>query len=225
MTYLFIKHWRSQRLEKFTLLTELLGLPSGSGVKKKKKICLPCWTHGQETNVWFQAGRSPGGGNGNPLQYPCLENPNPWGCERVGHDWVIKQLNYSHPVVWWQILCYHLCFEFDILHPENMPNLSLKRHCFRIIPCCWVFKFLPFTCSRNTLSCKQGEVTGSKHNVQCRRPRFNPWVGKIPCLRKALESLCSPFLVFLNYRQSLGSGDVTSYCSNLYSFKWMPSVK
>ena len=34
------------------------------------------------------SGRSPGGGNGNPLQYPCLENPmdrgawwatNPWG--------------------------------------------------------------------------------------------------------------------------------------------------
>ena len=36
------------------------------------------------------SGRSPGGGNGNPLQYSCLENPNgqrslagcsPWGCE------------------------------------------------------------------------------------------------------------------------------------------------
>ena len=35
-----------------------------------------------------ESGRSPGGGNGNPLQYPCLENPmdrgawwttNPWG--------------------------------------------------------------------------------------------------------------------------------------------------
>ena len=35
-------------------------------------------------------GRSPGGGNGNPLQYSCLENPDgqrslagcsPWGCE------------------------------------------------------------------------------------------------------------------------------------------------
>ena len=37
MTYLFIKHCRSQRLEKFTLLTELLGFPSGSGVKKKNK--------------------------------------------------------------------------------------------------------------------------------------------------------------------------------------------
>ena len=40
------------------------------------------------------SGRSPGGGNGNPLQYPCLEIP--WtektdslqfmGSQRVGHD-------------------------------------------------------------------------------------------------------------------------------------------
>ena len=36
------------------------------------------------------SGRSPGGGNGNPLQYSCLENPHgqrslvgygPWGCK------------------------------------------------------------------------------------------------------------------------------------------------
>ena len=25
--------------------------------------------------TWLQLGRSPGGGNGNPLQYSCLENP------------------------------------------------------------------------------------------------------------------------------------------------------
>ena len=39
-------------------------------------------------------GRSPGGGNGNPLQYSCLENPmdrGAWwatvhGSQRVGHD-------------------------------------------------------------------------------------------------------------------------------------------
>ena len=39
-------------------------------------------------------GRSPGEGNGNPLQYPCLENPmdrGMWratvhGVARVGHD-------------------------------------------------------------------------------------------------------------------------------------------
>ena len=40
-------------------------------------------------------GRSPGGGNGNQLQYSCLENPMDWGAwqstvhglQRVGHDW------------------------------------------------------------------------------------------------------------------------------------------
>ena len=30
------------------------------------------------------SGRSPGEGNGNPLQYSCLENP--MGSQRVGHD-------------------------------------------------------------------------------------------------------------------------------------------
>ena len=40
-------------------------------------------------------GRSPGGGQGNPLRYSCLKNPMdrgarqatvPQGCKRVGHD-------------------------------------------------------------------------------------------------------------------------------------------
>ena len=45
------------------------------------------------------SGRSPGEGNGNPLQYSCLENlmdREAWwamvyGCKRVGHDLAIKQ--------------------------------------------------------------------------------------------------------------------------------------
>ena len=37
------------------------------------------------------SGRSPGGGNGNPVQYSCLENPMDrglpsTGSQRVGHD-------------------------------------------------------------------------------------------------------------------------------------------
>ena len=31
--------------------------------------------HGQGNIIDVQLGRSPGGGNGNPLQYFCLENP------------------------------------------------------------------------------------------------------------------------------------------------------
>ena len=41
-----------------------------------------------------RSGRSPGGGNGNPLQYSCLEKPmdrgacklQSMGSQRVGHD-------------------------------------------------------------------------------------------------------------------------------------------
>ena len=35
-----------------------------------------------------ELGRSPGEGNGNPLQYSCLENPvdKSMGSQRVGHD-------------------------------------------------------------------------------------------------------------------------------------------
>ena len=45
-------------------------------------------------------GRSPGGGHGNPLQYPCLENlmdRGAWsmGLQRVGHDLAAKPLQIS----------------------------------------------------------------------------------------------------------------------------------
>ena len=44
------------------------------------------------------SGRSPGEGNGNPVQYSCLENPmdreawqaTVYGVARAGHDWVTK---------------------------------------------------------------------------------------------------------------------------------------
>ena len=50
------------------------------------------------------SGRSPGEGNGNPLQYSCLENPMDRGAcqatahggyKRMGHDLRIKQKHHS----------------------------------------------------------------------------------------------------------------------------------
>ena len=36
----------------------------------------------QEMWVWIsELERPPGVGNGNPLQYSCLENPSPWRCK------------------------------------------------------------------------------------------------------------------------------------------------
>ena len=48
------------------------GFPSGSVIKKKKSTC-QCRKHSDSGSV-PGSGRSPGEGNGNPLQYSCLEN-------------------------------------------------------------------------------------------------------------------------------------------------------
>ena len=69
------------------------GFPGGSVVKN-----LPANAGAMDSIPGW--GRSPGEGNGYPLQYSCLENPmdretwggySPRGCKRVGHDLVIKQ--------------------------------------------------------------------------------------------------------------------------------------
>ena len=46
------------------------GSPGGSGVKN-----LPADAGGRGSDPWV-GGESPGGENGNPLQYACLENPH-----------------------------------------------------------------------------------------------------------------------------------------------------
>ena len=45
-----------------------MGLPGGSDSKESAY-------NAGEPGLIPGSGRSPGGGNGNPLQYPCLENP------------------------------------------------------------------------------------------------------------------------------------------------------
>ena len=65
----------------------LLGLPGGTVVKKSSADI-------GDTGLIPGLGRDPAVGNGNPLQYSCLENPidrglvgySPWG-HRVRHDW------------------------------------------------------------------------------------------------------------------------------------------
>ena len=63
------------------------GFPGGSEVKAS------AWNAG-DLGSTPESGRSPGEGNGNTLQYSCLENPmgeepgglQPMGSQRVGHD-------------------------------------------------------------------------------------------------------------------------------------------
>ena len=65
-------------------LLSIWGFPSGSTVKN-----LPV----NERNVGLTPGlgRSPGGGNGNPLQYYCLENPMDIGAWLATVHGVVKE--------------------------------------------------------------------------------------------------------------------------------------
>ena len=53
------------------LIWVFMGFPGGSVVKKKKKLPANAGDVGSIPGL----GRPPGEGNGNPLQYSCLENP------------------------------------------------------------------------------------------------------------------------------------------------------
>ena len=78
----------------FPSATPILGFPGGSAVKN-----LPA--QAGDLGSIPGLGRSPGGGNGNPLQYSCLENPHgqrslagysPQGRKRVRCDFETKQV-------------------------------------------------------------------------------------------------------------------------------------
>ena len=67
MSYLFCSSWFFLRKS----CIEIWGIPSGSVVKN-----LPANTWDAGDASWIPgSGRSPGGGNGNLLQYSCLKNP------------------------------------------------------------------------------------------------------------------------------------------------------
>ena len=63
-------------------------------------ICLQRWDPGSIPVLW----RSAGEGNGNPLQYSCLENSmgrGAWqaismGLQRVGHDWATNTHTHTY---------------------------------------------------------------------------------------------------------------------------------
>ena len=60
----------------------------------------------REVGLIPESGRSPGGGNGNPLQDSCLENPMDRGdwkamVHRVAKNWIqLKQLSTAHKYIY-----------------------------------------------------------------------------------------------------------------------------
>ena len=61
----------------FMSVPHRLGFSGGSGVKESTCQCRSHWVQSNPAGLGsiLGLGRSPGGGNGNPLQYSCLGNP------------------------------------------------------------------------------------------------------------------------------------------------------
>ena len=92
-TYTHTQYWASSGCWRvFTTYPRIWGLPRLCYGKEPACHCRRHKRH--RCNPWV--GKIPGGGNGNPLQYFCLENLHgqrsvvdysPWG-HRVGQDWI-----------------------------------------------------------------------------------------------------------------------------------------
>ena len=82
------------------------------------------------------SGRSPAGGNGNPLQYSCLGNPvdgEAWwatsmGWQRVRHNWATEQAG-MHDVNWYKNKFLHNWYWCWIQEASSAPasSYSVKR--------------------------------------------------------------------------------------------------
>ena len=107
-----------------------LGFPGGSVVKKSP-------ANAGDSGLIPESRRSPGEGNGNPLQYSCLENPRDgepgglpsMGSHRVGYDW--SNLAAAVAEVWNQ--CVDKAIPPLKLVGENFFHVSFSFWCLPVI--------------------------------------------------------------------------------------------
>ena len=105
-------------------------------------------------------GRSPGEGNGNPLQCSCLENPldrRAW--HRVGHDWTTEH-TCTHPCTKLKIERYKTVNCYDDYDLWQEPSSFLESKCY-------VFSSPPITSAR-----RPGESSNTQFLVFS---RFTTW--------------------------------------------------
>ena len=96
LTIHFCMHSLGDPHENYCIIDSIWGMCFPGGANGKKN--LPASTGDtRDTGLIPGLGRFPGVGNGNPLQYSCLENPmySPWGCKRVRHDWAQGRLSVA----------------------------------------------------------------------------------------------------------------------------------
>ena len=152
-------------------LWEILNPQASCGFPWGFILSFPCGSDGKESagNVGGDLGsipgpgRSPGEGNGNPLQYSCLENPMDGGSWQSTVHGVTESLTWLSDFTF--TFKYLSALESQVLaeasgHVESYSALSLPNGVL------WA------------------SLVAQRSTCQCRRHGFDPWVGKIPWRRK-----------------------------------------
>ena len=134
--------------EKCDLYPDSMGFPGGWGIKNSP-------ANAGDAGSIPGLGRSPGGGNGDPLWYSCLRNPTDeepgglqsMGSQRVRHDWATARRHWlpgcKSPLTWAPIQVsvtfsdsnsrtqYLISLKFYIFQfPLSLSMASLKSHRF-----------------------------------------------------------------------------------------------
>ena len=119
----------NHRINIFHLLL-LVCFPCGSVVKKLH-------VNAGDTGSIPGSGRSPGAGNGNPLQYSCLENAmdrGTWWSTVYG----VTKTWTQRVIVYFQILLYNQCFpKLALVSPEEILKIQIPRYTLDL----WTFRW------------------------------------------------------------------------------------
>ena len=152
-------------------------------------------------------GRSPGEGDGNPLQYPCLENPTDWGA-------------------WWATV--HGVTESDTAAATWQAGRHVMHTSLLLLSCAGLFVIpwtaarqasLSFTNSRRLLKLKSiGSVMSSSHLILCHPLLLLPSIFQAPFNLQGLFQRVGPSHRWPKYWSfSLGISPSSEY-SGLISF-------
>ena len=91
-------------------------------------------------------GRSPREGNGNPLQYSCLENPMDWGAWWAAVHGVIKSwtrlIDFTYLLYLFLLLLYQLHIQWSDIRSQSLGTLVLDHSPVKLVMLTTLLKLL-----------------------------------------------------------------------------------
>ena len=164
----------------------ILGFPGGSEGKES-----PC--NAGNTGWIPESGRSPGEGNCNPLQYSCLGESHGQRSLAGYSPWNVKVAQS----------CPTLCDPMDYIVPPWTIQGILQARILEWVDFPSLFSEMVYLLPSSRYQGFPVGSDGQESTCHCRKPGFNPWVGKIP-LEKGMATHSSILAWEIPWMEELG---------------------